>query len=347
MSSSSTVPVQLHRTEENTDEVERLTDRFGGATGLASVLASMNRQARRAKVPGSRVDSGFAWNDSDQASKRWWPQGISSSADAGTDEDDRVAGRRLLVTSWCSRQLAGESHGSRVTFVDVDTLEYRHVLLVTPEESFGEIRMKAVTVHAGGLVWYGPYLHVAGTRRGLLSCRLDDIVEVPPGPESFGHRFVLPVRFGYRATADDGVEKLRYSFVSLDRGNAPPEMVAGEYGVADQTRRLARFALDPRTHDLVAGADGAAVPLSLDEGAPTNLQGAAIIDGTYYLTSSRGRRRLGRLHVGKPGALKTIARALPPGPEDLTYWPSTDMLWSLSEHPGRRFVFCMARQSLA
>ena len=33
----------------------------------------------------------------------------------------------------------------------------------------------------------------------------------------------------------------------------------------------------------------------------------------------------------------------PMGPEDLSYWPSTDRFWSVSEHPHRRWVFSMKR----
>jgi hypothetical protein len=34
------------------------------------------------------------------------------------------------------------------------------------------------------------------------------------------------------------------------------------------------------------------------------------------------------------------------GPEDLSYWPSRDELWSLSEHPHRRWVFAMPVSSV-
>ena len=34
---------------------------------------------------------------------------------------------------------------------------------------------------------------------------------------------------------------------------------------------------------------------------------------------------------------------MPVGVEDITYWPSTDQLWSLSEYPGHRYVFAMDR----
>ena len=60
---------------------------------------------------------------------------------------------------------------------------------------------------------------------------------------------------------------------------------------------------------------------------------------TYYVTASRGRYRLGKMYVGQPGSFRSFPRTLPVGPEDITYWPSTDMLWSLTEYPGRRFVF--------
>ena len=39
---------------------------------------------------------------------------------------------------------------------------------------------------------------------------------------SYGYRYVLPVRFSYRAYAEDGFDKLRYSFLSLDRSTEPP-----------------------------------------------------------------------------------------------------------------------------
>jgi hypothetical protein len=61
------------------------------------------------------------------------------------------------------------------------------------------------------------------------------------------------------------------------------------------------------------------------------------------VTSSRGRYRLGMMYVGEPGAFRSFPRTLPVGPEDISYWPSTDLLWSLTEYPGHRFVFAMRR----
>ena len=39
--------------------------------------------------------------------------------------------------------------------------------------------LRPLRVHAGGIVWNGPYLHVAATARGLVTCRVDDIMRVP------------------------------------------------------------------------------------------------------------------------------------------------------------------------
>lgn len=336
--------VHLRRTDENAGEIDALAHQVGRTVGLRGVLDRLNRTATRAQVPGRLVEWGFRWDDRDSASGRWWPQGISTSAEASETED--VDGRRLLVTSWYSQEIGGSNHGSRITFVDLDTLEYRHVLLVVPEVHRGRARMRPLLVHAGGLVWWGPYLHVAGTRSGLFSCRLDDIIEVEPGPESFGHRYVLPVRFGYTARAEDGVEQLRYSFLSLDRSTTPPQLLAGEYGRAGMTRRLVRYPLDPDSFHLYAEEDGVSRPAWFDERGVGHMQGAAVVDGTYYVTVSRGRWRLGAVHVGEPGAFRAHLRAVPVGPEDICWWPSQDRFWSLTEYPGRRFVFCVPRSRL-
>ncbi len=334
--------IHLRRTEENTADIDAAVERFGRRVGISGVIAHLNRRGVRARVPGRAVDRGFRWNDVDEHTERWWPQGISTSADAGDPEE--LEGRRLLVTSWYSKTVRGVNHGSRLTVVDLDTLAYRHVLLVVPERTkSGEVVLRPLLVHAGGLVWCGPYLHVAGTRHGLFSCLLDDIIRVRSTESTFGYRYVLPVRFAYEAEATEGVERMRYSFLSLDRSTSPPQLVAGEYGVAEMTRRLVHFPLDPETFHLAAHEDGVSTPVSLDECGLGHMQGAAVVSGTYYVTASRGTRRLGKMYVGRIGSFRSFPRSLPVGPEDISYWPSTDLLWSLTEYPGRRFVFAMKR----
>jgi hypothetical protein len=321
--------VHLRRTDENVREIAALVDRYGAAVGVAGVVAALDRTAERVPVPGLAVEWGLRWDAEDVATTHWWPQGITNSAHVpGVD-------RRLLVASWYAK----DDRGSRITVLDLESLHYRHVLLVLPEVERGAVRLRPLTVHAGGLVWCGPYLHVAGTRRGLFTCRMEDIVEVEPGPETFGHRFVLPVRFGYDARHDD--DQMRYSFLSLDRSTEVPHLVAGEYARGDMTRRIVRYPLDPETLLLRTEEDGVSRPVSFDERGVGHMQGAAIVRGRYYVTSSRGEWKLGALLVGQPGEFRTHRQALPVGPEDLCYWGEDDLLWSLSEYPGRRFVFCL------
>lgn len=336
--------VHLRRTDEKLDEVDALLARFGGPVGIDGVLDHLNRQAVRTRVPGRSVTWGFRWNDADNASARWWPQGISTSADA-TDTED-IAGREVIASSAYSKTIDGLNKGSRVTFVDLDSLRYRHVLLVVPTLDGGRARMQPLRVHAGGIVWCGQFLHVAGTRRGLFTCRVDDIVRVEPSEESLGYRYVLPVRFTYDAFSAEHAEPMRYSFLSLDRSADPPQLIAGEYGVREQTRRLVHYPLDPETLHLHAHEDGLSRPTGLHEDGVGHMQGAAIVRGTWYVTRSRGRWRLGHLYVGTPGAFRTVRQALPVGPEDITYWPSTDQLWSQTEYPGRRYVFAIDRSRL-
>ena len=232
------------------------------------------------------------------------------------------------------------------------------MLLVVPQLRGGLLELAPLAVHAGGVVWHGDYLHIAATARGFMTCRLDDLVRIPDDVAvrdqdrvgidgtrvaSFGYRYLLPVRFGYRAVTPQGHPELRYSFLSLDRSTRPPALVAGEYGQAGQSTRLARFPIDPRTSLLRTGNDGRARPVELDARGVSRMQGAVIAQGRWYLTVSQGPRTPGSVFVGAPGRLGRRRWTTPIGPEDLAYWPSTDLLWSVTEHPGRRWIYSMRR----
>jgi hypothetical protein len=335
--------IHLTRTDENVDEIEALAALAGGRAGLASMLDDLNRQGRRAflagRFLGRAVHRGYTWDAADRRDPHWWPQGVTTSADASDTED--IHGRRLVVVSWYAKH----DQGARLTFLDLDTRRYRHVLLVVPSLTDGVLSLEPLRVHAGGIVWLGPYLHIAATARGVMTCRLDDLTRVPDGVgrTTYGYRYVLPVRFSYRAVTGDGTERLRYSFLSLDRAAEPMQLVVGEYGSPRQTRRLARYPLDPETFVLAVGDDGSTRPPALDDEGAVRMQGAAIARGTWYVTASTGPWVPGSVYVGRPGEWRRYRWATPMGPEDVTWWPSTDLLWSVSEHPRRRWVFSMRR----
>lgn len=348
--------VHLARTEENVAEIDALGALLGGRVGVEAVLADLNRQGRPAARWGRAVTTAFTWDHQDRVTPRWFPQGISTSADAADDE--LIGGRSVLVVAWYFQDRHGDNHGSRLTFVDLATLRYRHVLLVVPRMQDGRVTLAPLEVHAGGIVLRGPYVHIAATTRGFVTCRLDDLLRIPDGVggrqlrrlgvegdqvASYGYRYVLPVRFGYRAAADDGHERMKYSFMSLDRTGDPPTIMAGEYSRGGGANRLARYPLDPATSLLRSGDDGVARPIHIDAGGLSSMQGAALARGRHHVTVSRGPLLPGSVYVGEPGAFRQHRFATPMGPEDIAYWPSTDLLWSLSEHPRRRWVFAMRR----
>lgn len=337
--------VHLTRTDENIDEIEALAAHLGGRVGLDDVLADLDRRGRRSwLVPGRAVHRAYTFDAADRRDPRWWPQGVTTSADASDTE--RVEGRRMVAVAWYAKDLPGDesgNQGSRVTFYDLDSRRYRHVLLVVPTSQDGRPGLTPLRVHAGGIVWHGPYLHVAATAKGFFTCRLDDLLRVGEDREaSYGYAYVLPVRFAYRAETDEGHTRLRYSFMSLDRVSDPPGIVAGEYAYGRQTRRLARFAIDPETQLLATEDDGVARPAMLDEGVG-QMQGVVLARDRFHLTVSQGPWTRGSVYVGRPGAFVRHRWATPMGPEDVTYWPSTDLLWSVSEHPRRRWIYAMKR----
>ena len=166
----------FHRTDEALAEVDALAERLGGRVGIDGLLGDLQRRMRRSIAPGLKVGRAFRWNLRDGWDKRWWPQGITNSADASDTED--IAGRKVLATSWYAKDVAGVNQGSRITVVDLKSRRYRHVLLVVHVAARRRAAASRLNVHAGGLVWCGPYLHVAATRRGLFTGRVDDILRV-------------------------------------------------------------------------------------------------------------------------------------------------------------------------
>lgn len=322
--------VHLDRVAEWLPEpVEGQADDRVGLAGLVAVLDRQAHDSHVGRLLGRAVDRAIAWDSRDQRDREWWPQGITSTSDAS--EDGEIDGRRLLVTSWYSKVGAGV----RLSVLDLETLRYRHVRLVrlVAEES-GGVRTEPVKVHAGGIVWAGDHLHVAATARGFVTARMSDVV-------SRDGELLLPVRWRYRAHAEDAASRLRYSFLSLDRSVDPPVLLAGEYGRGAQSTRLARFPLDPATWLPQLDDEGLARPHELADGGLVQMQGAVLAGGRHHVLASRGPWLPGTAYVGGPGRWRRFRWAAPMGPEDLTYVPQTGRLWSLTEHPRRRWVISM------
>ncbi len=315
---------------DHTAAIDALAGLLGGRVG-GDVLHDLNRQGHRAWAPGRAVDRAWTFDGADRRDLRWWPQGVDTCGS-------------VVAVTWYAKKLPGDpsSQGSRVTFFDLDSRRYRHVLLVQPTLVDGAPGFTPLRVHAGGLVWSGGHLHVAATAKGFWTSRLDDVVRVPDGhdlrEEAFGYRYLLPMTTAYRASADDGTERLRYSFFSRDAG----DLIVGEYGAGSASRRLARIGLDPGTSLPALGPDGLTAPEVLGDGVG-HMQGAVRVDGRWYATTSHGRPRLGSVWTGSPDALTRHRWATPMGPEDLSHDEATDRLWSVTEHPWARWIYTMQR----
>lgn len=177
------------------------------AASVPAVLDSANRSATTSGCDpaADHQVAAFCWEVGDNTTKDWYPQGISSTADAygsGTYE-----GRTALFVSWYYNG-TGTNKGVRMSFVDYENPaapRYRHVLLVQPHtDSAGRPDFRPVTVHAGGIFGYGHYLYVADTWGGFRAFDLRHIWRVSTGDKSkvgrqadgtyhaFNYRYVLP-----------------------------------------------------------------------------------------------------------------------------------------------------------
>lgn len=187
----------LHESADN-PHLPALAKHFqdaGKNVSVTGVLKSANRALVKASPPvgkGSTTET-WKWNAGDFKTKKWMPQGITSSADAlGSGKwNDREA----WIVSWYE-----DGKNVRLSFVDRATHEYRHVLLVYPT---ADDDFKSITIHAGGIMWYGNILYVVDTTNGIRAFDLDNIWEVETadgvgkmkngkGFSADGYRYVLP-----------------------------------------------------------------------------------------------------------------------------------------------------------
>ncbi len=313
------------------ERVEALARRFP-RIGLDALLAGATGRPSRGRwtaVPAPAAVTGFRWSRRDGRDRDWWPQGIDVRADPD--------GARTLAISWYARSRPGGPRGARIAFVRLRPGErprYWSVLLVEAGDS-GEPR--PVETHAGGLAWVGNRLHIASTFDGIRVFDVRDILDasrpglldrrgIGPG----GARALLPQREHW--VPADGGERMRYSFLAAGREG----LIAGEYVRDDPAGRLIELR---RPHGADEATVAASLAASVTPGIP-RMQGAALVDGRWFVSASTGNAP-GDLWVGEPGHLVRHAGVLPPGPEDLAFEPGTRMLWTLSEHPRRRWVLAV------
>ncbi|MEO3784811.1 hypothetical protein ABGB12_15845 [Actinocorallia sp. B10E7] len=318
------------------------------AAPVAKVLADANRTAVRrgattafGQMKPQPVDW-FTFEDSDDDTRDWYPQGLTSSSDAGSGPD-------AFIASWYWKpELATEERGIRLTFLDPEKGRYRHVLAVTARPDGG---YSAIDIHAGGIAWYRHYLYIADTVRGLRVFDLRKILDLRSVQDgtgdrdrvgrkggrfhAYGYRYILPQCDSWRLAALGA----RFSFASVDRTADPDFLVCGEYvDGPGETGRLARWRL--ASDGTLEHRDGVASAADAYRAPVGKIQGAVSHRDTWYLSQAGTGAVRGNLLVGPAGAAPE-KRAYPFGPEDLTVWRARRQLWSITEFPRRRALFAV------
>jgi hypothetical protein len=351
-------------------------------SGVQRLLAEANRDAvHNGPCKAGAFDdipAGSRWfcfepDDAGETGGRpeWIPRGVTTVADA--QADGLWGDREAVLVSWYD-DAHEPKKGVRVTFLDPKTNRYRHVLLVYPytrangDPDYEIVGRPQGGIHAGGILWYGKYLYVADTRRGLRVFDMRYVFDLANSPgnaalgDAFGYRYVMPqVGAWVNAAGPDndepgstcsGAGAPRFSYVSLDRSQTPDLLITGEYCATGDTGRVARWPLDGATGQLLPNpADGRVRATDAYRLARDQIQGAVSYGGTWYLNRSTGRDasgawRPGQLIVARPEGGELHATAVRPagvGPEDLSLWPARDELWSLTEHAPNRMLYAVPR----
>lgn len=325
--------------------------------GIVDVLDDANRTATKTTtVPGapSSVQYAFDWQDDDNGSVAWTPQGLSGSADA-SDTGKTANGKSAVLVSFYDEPVAGsgeENVGVRIAFVDTTASaspKYRFVLLVQPKAGAdGAPSFDPVKIHAGGIVWFKDWLYVADTTHGFRVFDMRHLLKVATDPGNFGcnattcragaYKYVLPQVGKYEVAS--ACSPL-FSWVSLDRSSDPPALVSGEYCPAASCAsaiagRVYRWPLDAETGLLRSAVT---FPTEAYLMGQRQVQGGASTKGLYYFSSSAPSADGGDLYRVVPG--KSATSQWGDTPEDLMVDPGNGWLWSLNEKAGKRSVFAV------
>ena len=343
-------------------QYDALNTALAGTLGTAAVHTVMdNANHDRTGITDSLglagYTGGFRFDSGDNADCANVPQGITTSRDAVGGNYD---GHQLVVVSWYTKaDCASKGQArSRITLVDWDATypdKYRKVLLVEPTGTTAAPSFTDIPVHAGGVVWYGDYLYVADTGRGMRIFDMRRILKTSTagtadqiGRQANGayyahnYAYVLP-QVGLTASGGPASIPLSWSSISLDR--ARPSIVMTEYtcaGCADYDNRPPRVVRFP----FAAGSTTFAAGTVASEAWQLpwyNLNGVASHNGRWWVNSSAAKT----LYYWAPdGSLS--AHPWVSGGESLSYWEdpgSADLLWSLQETAGHRNVFAVKQAS--
>ncbi|MBB4910875.1 hypothetical protein [Actinophytocola algeriensis] len=356
------LPTSQYTLSANYGQFNAINTALVSTLGTASVHTVMtNANHDRTGLPSSfsipGLETGFRFDSADNSDCRSYPQGITTSRDAvGTADSGNYDGHQLVVVSWYTDGACGGStERSRLTIVDWDATypnKYRKVLLVEPTGTATTPNFKDIPIHAGGVSWYGHYLYVADTGRGMRVFDMRKILKTNTGGTAdqigrqpngayYAHNYayVLPQVGTITSNTTSGTS-LRWSTISLDRVSR--SMVVTEYTCQSCTNYPKRA---PRAIRYPFGSGGtfaASTTASQALQLPWyNLNGVASHNGRWWFASS-GQKQL---YYWTPTAGSTTYGWVS-GAESISYWEddtNPDLLWTLQEGVGNRNVFAVTQ----
>lgn len=310
-----------------------------------------------------QVSTKYCWKSDDNNTNQWWAQGVTSTYDAYAGSGLTPGGRQLLVASWYDRDQEQEddnvNKGARISVLDRATAEYRHVLLVVPSGTSSSPTFTIANTHAGGLAWYGRYLHVSDTD-GIRVFDMSRIWQVRTSIENaigatadgygaYGYKYVVPQVHRYeRNTAN----MFRYSSVAVDRTTSPDTLVATEYRKpGDSSQAAARtvtYSFDEGSGLLNEPTNRVAPARAAWRIGVDSLQGGVFVNNRLYLSQSDGRNPFSTSDRGdvyrytpSSGQIRRWADHLPIGTEDLSFWAGRGELWTTAEYPELRGLYAL------
>ncbi|MGE5329496.1 MAG: hypothetical protein ACM3KR_08315 [Deltaproteobacteria bacterium] len=342
----------------------------------------LNRKASCKKyddVKGFNVDKntlkfGFKWEDGDEDTEKWRPQGICGFK-AGT--------RDFLAVTWYGREEENyQWKGIRISFIDItdinkNIVNYRHVLLVqtreqtqNPAPGYTQLDLYAPIFrrtgngtadypHAGGVAYYDGKLYVSETDVGLLVFNLSQIFQVNDddikdrcGMEkdgtlrAFGYKYILP-QTGYYEISNAkpfSCVELGNSKISNDRKMLWTGQFKEYADVQDIPAKIYGFFVDENglciedsPEEITPTIDGEESVYGIQGVYRNSKEGKTFMTSTQYPANGNAIIRFIRCDDGKSGVIYPWAK----GAEDLHYDESNNCLWNLTEFEKNRCVFAV------
>ena len=317
------------------------------------------------------VAQSFCWSntgtgDANDFTGGWYPQGLTSSSESGVNGEPVwsgvPAGKDVLLISSYLRKASGTGEPTRLAVVDASANPKRYLNVVLYEPCTGGAGCQSgfkplLDSHVGGLAWAGKYLYVADTARGF------KVFDLTQFYKQAGPTYALPQVMQYSqptsatqcSLAVTGSVRpctLDFSFASIANG-APYRLVAGEFSETADTARIVSWPLlstglidttaagrDKQKDELVTGSD------------LVKFQGVAVNGNTTVLSASYAQSTVansGKTHrittrspwtnSGSQLGMAAVTRKAPRGIEDLAASKTRNVVWSISEFPGRRWIW--------